>query len=268
MFYGDDVSIESGGSDNPPHHVPYGHNQTPLGAAVTVIDRSRIPLASEPVSEAETVPEHLTGVESSETDKGNNNSRKDDMGNVVSASADSSAHRVGNISEIKDTGYFHWIKIVFTLTDQQYREKCGHDCVSYLSFQRHLIVLAIIITCCTMLIILPINMHVDNTFEIPDKNGTVVTDTVSVTGFAKTTIINLANGELTKQGKSYVNFLWAHVVLSIIFLFISIWVMRRYSKGLQFSEDDTGHSESSHSICIIGLNKAKCHEDILRAHLM
>lgn len=178
MLYGDDISLDSGGSSPP--HVPHGRHQTPMGAIVAVVDS---PVASD----AETATGNISpSPDVVPANKATNNNNSEFMSSPNSGSARvTSAQKMGNISEIKDTGYFSWIKIVFTLTDKQYHDKCGPDCVSYLSFQRHLIVLSIIITSCSLLIILPINMHP----VLQNQGGGNSTEAA----FSDTTIINLEN---------------------------------------------------------------------------
>lgn len=66
-------------------------------------------------------------------------------------------------------------------SDEDYTEKSGIDCVHYLSFQRHLLLLASIMTVLTLGIILPINLHKSIQTDDP-------------IGFSDTTITNLENG--------------------------------------------------------------------------
>ncbi|OXA60909.1 CSC1-like protein 2 [Folsomia candida] len=145
---------------------------------------------------------------------------------------------------IMDTGYFSWIKIVFSLTDKQYMEKCGFDCVQYLSFQRHLIFLASIVTLTSVVIILPINYQ-----------GTPLTDQTAQ--FNQTTIINL---------KHNAKLLWVHVILAITFLFLSIAVMRHFSRGNALKFVDCDDPTARRSIMIVGICRKFCMEDKLKMH--
>ncbi len=178
ILYGDDISLDSGGSSPP--HVPHGRHHTPLGAFVAVIDSPAMSDVEATTENASPAPDPAPPTKPTN----NNNSEFASLPSTGSGRV-TSTQKMGNISEIKDTGYFSWIKIVFSLTDQQYHDKCGPDCVSYLSFQRHLIVLAIIITSCSLLIILPINMH---TVLQKEPGGNV-----TPAAFSDTTIINLEN---------------------------------------------------------------------------
>lgn len=58
-----------------------------------------------------------------------------------------------------DHGFYSWICSIFTLTDEQYLLKCGHDAVQYLRFQRHLIALTLVITVVCLSVILPVNFQ-------------------------------------------------------------------------------------------------------------
>lgn len=49
------------------------------------------------------------------------------------------------------------------------------------------------------------------------------------------------------------NYLWAHILLSIAYLFVSIAVMRHFSRRLQFTDEDD--SDVSRTIIIIGIRK-------------
>ncbi|CAL8099974.1 unnamed protein product [Orchesella dallaii] len=149
--------------------------------------------------------------------------------------------RIPKLKEILDTGLFSWIKIVFTLTDQQYLEKCGPDCVQYLSFQRHLIFLSTIITITALIVVLPINLQTKIANDGPME-------------FSDTTIINLDKSR---------KFLWVHVILAVTFLFLSIAVMRHFSRALKFVEDDPAVSRT---VMIIGIAKKYCDEDKIRRH--
>lgn len=153
--------------------------------------------------------------------------------------------------DIEDIGYFSWIKMVLTMSDQIYLEKCGPDCVAYLSFQRHLILLAIFITTTSLLVILPINMYAETTISGP----TFLNET-RIRGFAKLTIVNLDN--------NHIYCFWPHIVLANIYVFVSIAVMKRFSRRMRVLTEDS--NVISHTIRIIGITKTMCQEDIFRAY--
>lgn len=46
-------------------------------------------------------------------------------------------------------------------SDDEIYEQCGHDAITYLSFQRHLICLLIVVTLLSLCIILPANLSGD-----------------------------------------------------------------------------------------------------------
>jgi len=112
--------------------------------------------------------------------------------------------------------------------------------VQYLSFQRHLIFLASIVTLTSLVIVLPINYQ-----GTPESDQQV--------NFNQTTIINIKNEP---------RLLWVHVILAITFLFLSIAVMRHFSRGLKFVEE----GEIRRSVMIVGIGKKFCIEDKLKRH--
>jgi hypothetical protein len=83
---------------------------------------------------------------------------------------------------------FHAVFIDFFFRDSQIAAKSGSDCVIYLSFQRHLVLLAVIMTVTSLLIVLPINIY----------NGDEPVNTHKIT-FLQTTMINVS------QQREYVN---------------------------------------------------------------
>lgn len=46
-------------------------------------------------------------------------------------------------------------------SDDQILEWCGEDAIHYLSFQRHIIVLLVVVSCLSLCIILPVNLSGD-----------------------------------------------------------------------------------------------------------
>jgi hypothetical protein len=54
-----------------------------------------------------------------------------------------------------------------------------------------------------------------------------------------------------------------HVILAITFLFLSIAVMRHFSRALKFTEDDPAVRRS---IMIVGICRKFCMEDKLKMH--
>uniref|UniRef100_A0A4W6EMJ9 Transmembrane protein 63A n=1 Tax=Lates calcarifer TaxID=8187 RepID=A0A4W6EMJ9_LATCA len=97
---------------------------------------------------------------------------------------------------------------------EKIKGKCGMDAVHYLSFQRHLIVLLLVITVTSLSIILPVNLSGDLMGNDPKT-------------FGRTTIGNLQKGN---------NLLWLHTVFAVLYLALTVVVLRHYTsqiKGIQ-----------------------------------
>uniref|UniRef100_A0A4W6EKS0 Transmembrane protein 63A n=1 Tax=Lates calcarifer TaxID=8187 RepID=A0A4W6EKS0_LATCA len=100
------------------------------------------------------------------------------------------------------------------LLEEKIKGKCGMDAVHYLSFQRHLIVLLLVITVTSLSIILPVNLSGDLMGNDPKT-------------FGRTTIGNLQKGN---------NLLWLHTVFAVLYLALTVVVLRHYTsqiKGIQ-----------------------------------
>lgn len=72
---------------------------------------------------------------------------------------------------------------MFSFSDAQFLSKSGPDAVQYLSYQRHLIFLAAIVTLASFVIVLPLNLYGSSKAGVkPD-----------ITNFSQSTIFNLDN---------------------------------------------------------------------------
>uniref|UniRef100_A0A8C6KEG1 Transmembrane protein 63B n=1 Tax=Nothobranchius furzeri TaxID=105023 RepID=A0A8C6KEG1_NOTFU len=60
-------------------------------------------------------------------------------------------------------GFCSWLTAIFRIKDEEIREKCGEDAVHYLSFQRHIIGLLVVVGVLSVGIILPVNFSGDLT---------------------------------------------------------------------------------------------------------
>ncbi|CAG4976992.1 unnamed protein product [Parnassius apollo] len=137
-----------------------------------------------------------------------------------------------------DEGFFSWLPAVFYVTREQVLAKCGPDAVHYLSFQRHAITLMFIVTIVSIGIILPINFQGTNL-------------QVDANTFSRTTLSNL-------NGRSH--WLWAHTLISICFLPISVLIMRRCTGRKPVPTSMTG------TIMITNISKADRNEATIRAY--
>uniref|UniRef100_A0A4W3H247 Transmembrane protein 63B n=1 Tax=Callorhinchus milii TaxID=7868 RepID=A0A4W3H247_CALMI len=100
--------------------------------------------------------------------------------------------------------------------DEEIREKCGEDAVHYLSFQRHIIGLLVIIGVLSVGIVLPVNFSGD----LLENNAY---------SFGRTTIANLNSGD---------NLLWLHTSFAFLYLLLTVYSMRRHTSKMHYREDD------------------------------
>uniref|UniRef100_A0A673BX50 Transmembrane protein 63B n=1 Tax=Sphaeramia orbicularis TaxID=375764 RepID=A0A673BX50_9TELE len=100
--------------------------------------------------------------------------------------------------------------------DEEIREKCGEDAVHYLSFQRHIIGLLVVVGVLSVGIVLPINFSGD----LLENNAY---------SFGRTTIANLKSGT---------NLLWLHTTFAFMYLLLTVYSMRRHTSKMHYKEDD------------------------------
>uniref|UniRef100_A0A8B9HHY9 Transmembrane protein 63B n=1 Tax=Astyanax mexicanus TaxID=7994 RepID=A0A8B9HHY9_ASTMX len=84
--------------------------------------------------------------------------------------------------------------------DDEIREKCGEDAVHYLSFQRHIIGLLVVVGVLSVGIILPVNF----------------------------------SGDLLGE----TNLLWLHTTFAFLYLLLTVYSMRRHTSKMHYKEDD------------------------------
>uniref|UniRef100_A0A665V734 Transmembrane protein 63A n=1 Tax=Echeneis naucrates TaxID=173247 RepID=A0A665V734_ECHNA len=95
-------------------------------------------------------------------------------------------------------------------SEEKIKVRCGMDAVHYLSFQRHLIVLLLVITITSLSIILPVNLT-GNLLGNDPKN------------FGRTTIGNLDKG----------NLLWLHTVFAVVYLVLTVAVLAHHTSQMK-----------------------------------
>uniref|UniRef100_A0A8C2XCX7 Transmembrane protein 63B n=1 Tax=Cyclopterus lumpus TaxID=8103 RepID=A0A8C2XCX7_CYCLU len=105
--------------------------------------------------------------------------------------------------------------------DEEIREKCGEDAVHYLSFQRHIIGLLVVVGVLSVGIVLPVNFSGD----LLENNAY---------SFGRTTIANLKT-----------NLLWLHTSFAFMYLLLTVYSMRRHTSKMHYKEDDLvrGHQQ-------------------------
>ncbi|XP_054900606.1 CSC1-like protein 1 [Poeciliopsis prolifica] len=118
-------------------------------------------------------------------------------------------------SNVEDPDYeskfCSWLPYIVRMDEEKIKEKCGMDAVHYLSFQRHLIILLVVLTVTSLAIILPVNMS-GNLFRNDPQS------------FGRTTI-----GNLSIQN----NFLWLHTVFAVVYLSLTVVMLRLHTSKMK-----------------------------------
>uniref|UniRef100_A0A672RZR7 CSC1-like protein 2 n=1 Tax=Sinocyclocheilus grahami TaxID=75366 RepID=A0A672RZR7_SINGR len=104
-----------------------------------------------------------------------------------------------------------WFVCVCVCSETSVQEKCGVDAVHYLSFQKHLVILLLIICVLSVTIILPVNLSGDLLGNDPYS-------------FGRTTIGNLKKGDAL---------LWLHTVFAVLYLMITVALLRRHTSKMK-----------------------------------
>uniref|UniRef100_A0A6I8R1V5 Transmembrane protein 63C n=1 Tax=Xenopus tropicalis TaxID=8364 RepID=A0A6I8R1V5_XENTR len=116
----------------------------------------------------------------------------------------------------KDVGLCSWLSSIYQMKDEEIQSKCGSDAITYLSYQRHLLVVLLAVCCISVAIILPVNFSGDMLGDSPAQ-------------FGRTTIVNVP----TKD-----RFLWLHSVFALVYFLFSVLCMRHHTSSLHYKEDD------------------------------
>uniref|UniRef100_A0A8C1FBP4 Transmembrane protein 63B n=1 Tax=Cyprinus carpio carpio TaxID=630221 RepID=A0A8C1FBP4_CYPCA len=90
--------------------------------------------------------------------------------------------------------------------DEEIREKCGEDAVHYLSFQRHIIGLLVVVGVLSVGIVLPVNFSGNLLGEHCEYSGN--------------------------------NLLWLHTSFAFMYLLLTVYSMRRHTSKMHYKEDD------------------------------
>uniref|UniRef100_A0A671UL01 Transmembrane protein 63C n=1 Tax=Sparus aurata TaxID=8175 RepID=A0A671UL01_SPAAU len=100
--------------------------------------------------------------------------------------------------------------------DEEIRSKCGIDAVTYLSFQRHIILLMTVVCLLSLAVILPVNF-----------SGNLLGD--SPENFGRTTLANVSAKD---------SFLWLHSIFALVYFIITLLCMAHHSVRLEYREDE------------------------------
>ncbi|XP_074598159.1 transmembrane protein 63 isoform X1 [Brevipalpus obovatus] len=111
------------------------------------------------------------------------------------------------------TEFGHLLYDILFIKDQDILGKKGSDAVQYLLFQRYIIYFLFFLTFICLVIVLPINLQ--------------GTEGYKLTAFGRTTVSSITGDS---------NLLWAHVVISILILPISMLFMCHFSKTIKAEE--------------------------------
>lgn len=140
---------------------------------------------------------------------------------VSEAGSDSRFQRLSSSSSGQhdfesDLGCCPWLTAIFRLHDDHILQWCGENAMNYLSFQRHIIYLLVMVSTLSLCIILPINLSGD----LLDKDPY---------SFGRTTIANLQTDN---------NLLWLHTIFGIIYLFLTVGFMWHHTKSIKYKEEN------------------------------
>ncbi|KAM4690695.1 calcium permeable stress-gated cation channel 1 isoform 2-T2 [Rhinophrynus dorsalis] len=116
----------------------------------------------------------------------------------------------------KDVGFCSWLTSIYQMKDEEIQSKCGSDAITYLSYQRHLLVLLLLVCVMSVAIILPVNF-----------SGDILGD--SPAHFGRTTIVNVPVQD---------RFLWLHSVFALLYFVITVLFMRHHTAALHYREED------------------------------
>ncbi|XP_056326824.1 CSC1-like protein 2 isoform X1 [Danio aesculapii] len=157
--------------------------------------------------------------------------RLDEQEYVASAMqtpADSRYERLTSVSssvdfDQRDNGLCSWLTAIFRIKDDEIRDKCGEDAVHYLSFQRHIIGLLVVVGVLSVGIVLPVNFSGDQLVETGNFENN------NAYSFGRTTVVNLKSGN---------HLLWLHTIFAFFYLLLTVYSMRRHTSKMHYKEDD------------------------------
>ncbi|XP_047660008.1 CSC1-like protein 1 isoform X1 [Tachysurus fulvidraco] len=138
-----------------------------------------------------------------------------------------------------ERGFCSWLTFIITMDEAVVKERCGIDAVHYLSFQRHLIILLLIVCVLSISVILPVNLSGNLLGKDPYN-------------FGRTTIANLENDD---------KLLWLHTVFAVLYLILTVALLRHHTSLMKGSKRET--ARTTLFICSVPPTAS---EDRLRIH--
>ncbi|KAG8511815.1 CSC1-like protein 1, partial [Galemys pyrenaicus] len=146
-----------------------------------------------------------------------------------------------------------WLTAIFRLHDDQILEWCGEDAMHYLSFQRHLIFLLVVVSCLSLCVILPVNLsgdllgndscpHRHNSHEGGARSG----GPRMHVHVQRQRPLQFWEDDNSKPPDSVVcppphpsnNLLWLHTIFAVIYLFLTVGFMRHHTKSIRYKEEN------------------------------
>uniref|UniRef100_A0A4W6BVW5 Transmembrane protein 63B n=1 Tax=Lates calcarifer TaxID=8187 RepID=A0A4W6BVW5_LATCA len=145
------------------------------------------------------------------------------MDHVASAMTSDTPERYERLTSVsssvdidqRDTGFCSWLTAIFRIKDEEIREKCGEDAVHYLSFQRHIIGLLVVVGVLSVGIILPVNF-----------SGNLLGEFNLIYFFFFSVLLSLNA------------LLWLHTTFAFLYLLLTVYSMRRHTSKMHYKEDD------------------------------
>uniref|UniRef100_A0A8D0GWU8 Transmembrane protein 63C n=1 Tax=Sphenodon punctatus TaxID=8508 RepID=A0A8D0GWU8_SPHPU len=104
----------------------------------------------------------------------------------------------------KDVGFCSWLISIYQMKDEEIKNKCGIDATTYLSFQRHILVLLMLICVLSVAVILPVNF----------------------------------SGDLLGQCYCGDRLLWLHSIFALLYFIVTILCMAHHSVQLEYKENE------------------------------
>ncbi|TTD32925.1 CSC1-like protein 2 [Bagarius yarrelli] len=168
--------------------------------------------------------------------------------------------------EQRDNGFCSWLTAIFRIKDEEIREKCGEDAVHYLSFQRHIIGLLVVVGVLSVGIVLPVNFSGDllavdyHSLEFNRcANWIVLVMSGAIGSWVKS--VSEERGTEREKGKrdrgrraggheeretrrkgdrqaKGNNLLWLHTSFAFLYLLLTVYSMRRHTSKMHYKEDD------------------------------
>uniref|UniRef100_A0A8C7G2B7 Transmembrane protein 63A n=1 Tax=Oncorhynchus kisutch TaxID=8019 RepID=A0A8C7G2B7_ONCKI len=154
--------------------------------------------------------------------------------------SETSHRRYGRMSScVSNVEELHPQICVSFSSEEMVKARCGIDAVHYLSFQRHLITLLVLVTVISVTVILPVNLSGNLLGNDPYN-------------FGRTTV-----GNLQKDN----NLLWIHTVFAVIYLILTVLLLRRHTSQMK----GMGRGLTRNTLFASSIPKEASEEDI-RTH--